>query len=314
MEKVASLSQLPADRGLCVEVKGQKILLARDGATVRAFSAICPHAGAPLEEGAICNGHIICPWHKGMFRLSDGALVEPPPLDPLTRYPVRVEGDDIFVGREPETPAPPPLKKDERTFVIVGAGAAGGTAAAALREFGFGGRILLVGQEAGAPFDRTSLSKFVVSGDMKPQDTPLLRPDSFYEEQKIERVHAEVNQLDAGRREIALSDGRVIPFDQALIASGAKPIAIEIPGSSLSGVHALRTREDAAAILADIRPGAKAVVLGSSFIGLEVASSLRGAEGRGDNRLAKGGSVRTPIRPAHRGFHPRPAQGQWRCV
>ena len=275
MQKVAPLAQLRADRALAVEVDGQKIILLRDGDAVRAYSAVCPHAGGPLEEGGICQGRIICPWHKGAFRVCDGALLEPPPLDDLTRYPARVEGQDVYVD---VTPAPPQAVRpqmDERTFVIVGAGAAGGTAVAALREFGFGGRILLIGREPGPPFDRTALSKFVVAGEMKPSETPPLRPEEFYAEHRIERLEAEVARFDARRRELVLTDGRRIAFERALLAPGGEPKIPEISGVDKRGVHVLRSREDAASILADLRPGARAIVLGSSFIGLETAACLR---------------------------------------
>jgi NADPH-dependent 2,4-dienoyl-CoA reductase/sulfur reductase-like enzyme/nitrite reductase/ring-hydroxylating ferredoxin subunit len=275
MKRVASLAELPADRGHHVEVDGQKILLVRDGAAVRAYSAVCPHAGAPLEEGAVCNGRIVCPWHKAAFRLSDGALMEPPALDGLAAFPVRVEGDDVFVDAKAQIRPTSPRRRQEEMFVIVGAGAAGATGAVALREFGFGGRIVLIGREPGLPFDRTSLSKFVVSGEMKPEETPPLREAAFYDDQDIERIEAEVVGFDVAKRELNLADGRGFSFAQALLAPGGTPKSLAIPGAEKRGVHVLRSREDAASILADIRPGVSAVILGSSFIGLEVASCLR---------------------------------------
>ena len=275
MQKVASLSQVPANRGLGVECDGQKILLVREGEAVRAFSATCPHAGAPLEEGAICEGRIICPWHKAAFRLSDGGLVEPPALAGLARYPVRVEGDDVFVDPRPSSAFKAAPRASKETFAIVGAGAAGAAAAASLREFGFDGRLLLIGRESGLPFDRTALSKFVVAGEMKPEETPLLQPETFYREQRIELVNAEVSGFDVARREVTLEDGRKIMFDQGLIAPGGEPKPIGVEGASLAGVHVLRSREDTKAILADVREGVRAVVLGASFIGLEVAACLR---------------------------------------
>jgi NADPH-dependent 2,4-dienoyl-CoA reductase/sulfur reductase-like enzyme/nitrite reductase/ring-hydroxylating ferredoxin subunit len=275
VEKVADLSELREDRGLRVEIGDKKILLVRDGDAVRAYSAVCPHAQAPLEEGAVCNGRIVCPWHKATFRVSDGALLEPPALDGLARYPVRVDGEAVFVEpTEIELPKPT-IPPEQRTFLIVGAGAAGATAAAALREFGFGGRILLVGGEPGLPFDRTCLSKFVVAGQMPLSEIPPLLPEEFYPAHAIERIEAEISRLDVARREAILADGRTLTFDSALIATGGVPEPLDIPGAKLPGVHMLRRREDAAAILADVRPGARAVILGSSFIGLEVASSLR---------------------------------------
>jgi NADPH-dependent 2,4-dienoyl-CoA reductase/sulfur reductase-like enzyme/nitrite reductase/ring-hydroxylating ferredoxin subunit len=275
MERVAKLTELRTDRGLCVEVGDKKILLVRDGEALRAYSAVCPHAGAPLDEGAVCNGRLVCPWHKATFRISDGALLEPPALDGLARYPVRVDGEDIFVSSTEIEPQKPKPTRDRRTMLIVGAGAAGATAAAALRDFGFGGRVVLVGRESGLPFDRTSLSKFVVAGQMSPDETPLLRSKEFYDEHDIERIEAEVSRLDAAKRDAILSDGRTLAFDSALLATGSVPNSLDIPGAGLAGVHLLRTRSDASAILADVRPGARAIILGSSFIGLEVASALR---------------------------------------
>ena len=278
LRKMTTLAALREDRGLRVEIGDEKILLVRDGDAVRAYSALCPHAGGPLEEGAVCDGRIVCPWHKGTFRLSDGALLEPPALDGLARYPVRVDGEDVLVSPEKIVPPSPSLPSDPRIMLIAGAGAAGAAAASALREFGFGGRIVLVGREPGPPFDRTSLSKFVVAGQMKPGETPPLLPETFYAEQHIERVAAELHRLDVPRRQATLGDGRTLGFDAALIATGSAPRSLDIPGADLPGVHMLRTRQDAAAILADVRRGAPAVILGSSFIGLEVASCLREQE------------------------------------
>ena len=266
---------LRTDQPTCVKLGGEKILLVHDGEAVRAYSAICPHAGAPLEEGAICDGRIVCPWHKASFRISDGALLEPPALNGLARYDVRIEGQDILVGEALKPAAIARPKTDERSFVIVGAGAAGAAAAAALREFGFAGRIALIGRESGLPFDRTSLSKFVLSGEMKPEEAPLLKPETFYADQKIDRVHGDISLFDARRRTLELTDGRKFIFDRALVASGGEPKPLSVEGASLEGVHMLRSRDDAAAILANLRPGARAIVLGASFIGLEVAACLR---------------------------------------
>ena len=275
MEKAASRAQLRSDRGTLVEVGGKKILLVRDGDAVRGYSAVCPHAGGPLEEGAVCDGRIVCPWHKAAFRVSDGALCEPPALDGLDRYPVRVQGDDIFVSPEAERQPQAATQADERTFVIVGAGAAGGAAAAALREFGFNGKLVMIGREQGLPFDRTSLSKFVIAGEMKPEETPLLKPQEFYDEQRIEVVDGDVVHCDVAARELTLANGRRMGFAQGLLAPGSEPIELDIPGFDKPGVHRLRRRDDAAAILADLRPGARAIIVGGSFIGLEVASCLR---------------------------------------
>jgi NADPH-dependent 2,4-dienoyl-CoA reductase/sulfur reductase-like enzyme/nitrite reductase/ring-hydroxylating ferredoxin subunit len=277
MRHVAVIGDLAEGRGKRVEVGGEKILLVRDGDAVRAYAAECPHAGGPLVEGAVCGGRIVCPWHKGAFRVSDGALLEPPPLGALARYPVRVDaGGAVFVSSGKIPPEPPPMQaNDAPAIVIVGAGAAGTAAAAALRGFGFGGTIALIGREPGPPYDRTSLSKFVVSGEMPPGEVPPLLPPGFFAEQRIERIEAEAVRLDATAKRVHLEDGRSLPYDAALVAVGGAPKRLDVPGADLPGVHVLRDRPHAGAILAGAPQGARAVILGASFIGLEVASALR---------------------------------------
>ena len=275
MHRVASFAALRSDRGHQVDVNDTPVLLVRDGDTVRAYGARCPHAGAPLAEGAVCNGRIVCPWHKATFALSDGALLEPPALEGLAAHPVQFAGDDILVSADPIARPPVPPEPDRRTMLVLGAGAAGTAAAAALRDFGFGGRIALIGREPGSPYDRTALSKFVTAGQMPPDEIPPLRPDGFYARAGIERLEAEIVALDPTRRVVTLDDGRTFGFDAALIATGSTPNAPDVPGADLAGVHVLRSRDDARSLLAELRPGTRAVVLGSSFIGLEVACSLR---------------------------------------
>jgi NADPH-dependent 2,4-dienoyl-CoA reductase/sulfur reductase-like enzyme/nitrite reductase/ring-hydroxylating ferredoxin subunit len=275
MKKVAELSAMPRVRGMTVDFDGDPVLLVRDGSAIRAYAAKCPHAGAPLDQGAVCNDRIVCPWHKAEFRVSDGALVEPPALEGLRAYPVTVDGDDVLLGPANGCNTGHAIGDLDRHIFIVGAGAAGASAALALREFGFSGRITLAGRETRLPYDRTSLSKFVLSGDMKPQDVPPLRPDCFYIENKIERIETEVTSLDAKACHATCADGRTFDFDAALIATGAIPARPDIPGAALAGVHVLRTGEDAAGILADLPGAAHAVILGASFIGLEAACGLR---------------------------------------
>jgi NADPH-dependent 2,4-dienoyl-CoA reductase/sulfur reductase-like enzyme/nitrite reductase/ring-hydroxylating ferredoxin subunit len=275
----ASLADIPTDRGLAVEVNGEKILLVRDGDAVRAFEASCPHAGAPLDEGAVCNGHIVCPWHKGSFAAADGSLVEPPPLRALKRYEVCLDGDQVHIGAElSATPAATPgaaTTPAPATALIAGAGAAGAAAAAALRGFGYTGRIVLAGVEPAPPYDRTSLSKFVLAGEMPLAELPALLPEDFCPAHGIDRVTAEITRLDTANRRATLADGTTLDFTTALIATGGAPSRPDLPGTDLQGVHVLRSRADAAKILADIHAGSKIVILGSSFIGLEAASSLR---------------------------------------
>jgi NADPH-dependent 2,4-dienoyl-CoA reductase/sulfur reductase-like enzyme/nitrite reductase/ring-hydroxylating ferredoxin subunit len=275
MHRVASLADLRQDRGLQVEVGEKKIVLVRDGEAVRAYQGECPHAGAPLADGAVCNGHLICPWHKAEFAVDDGRLCEPPALNALTRYATQVIEDQIYVDDQPVQNEPAIHVDDDRCFVIIGAGAAGTAAACALREKGFDGRLLLIDREESPGYDRTALSKFVLAADMRPDETPPLREDSFYEDNHIERIQGEVMKLDVINKRVTLADGRRFAYDAALIATGGEPRALPLIGADLPQVLTLRCRDDAKKILAAAEPGRHALIVGDSFIGLEAASALR---------------------------------------
>lgn len=250
------------------------IVLIRQAGTVSALAGACPHAGAPLEKGAVCEGRLICPWHKAAFSIADGALLEPPALASLTRYAVRIKAGTVIVdGTTIEPDAPAPATTDPGTIAIVGSGAAASGALALLGSRGHRGRVVVVSRETPPPYDRTVLSKMVISGGMPPEAKPVLKDEDF--PVGIERVTGEIIRLDATRREIHLADGRSIRFDQALLASGGTPKVPPLPGVELSGIHVLRSAADAVALTSSIKSAKRAVILGAGFIGLEVASGLR---------------------------------------
>jgi NADPH-dependent 2,4-dienoyl-CoA reductase/sulfur reductase-like enzyme/nitrite reductase/ring-hydroxylating ferredoxin subunit len=275
LHRVAELTDLREDRGVQIEIGEKKILLLRAGDDVYAYQGECPHAGAPLADGAVCNGHLICPWHKAEFAVNDGSLCEPPAMDALTRYPTQLIDGQVHVDDQPLPPPTLSLEPDERCFVIIGAGAAGTAAASALREKGFNGRLLLIDREREPGYDRTALSKFVLATDMSPDEIPPLRDDSFYAQQRIERVWGEVMKLDAVNKRVIIADGRRFDYDAALVTTGGEPRDLPLIGAELPQVMTLRQRDDAAAILAATPPGAHALIIGDSFIGLEAASALR---------------------------------------
>jgi NADPH-dependent 2,4-dienoyl-CoA reductase/sulfur reductase-like enzyme/nitrite reductase/ring-hydroxylating ferredoxin subunit len=275
MQQAARLDDIPEDHGIRVTLSSIPILLVRQGDNVHAFSADCPHAGGPLEKGAVCNGRIVCPWHKGTFAIEDGSVIEPPPLIGLKRYPVSVENGNVLVSpKATETPAHIPCA-DTRTMAIIGAGAAGAAACTALRESGFSGRIVLIGAEPGEPYDRTALSKFVASGDMPPDQVPPLLPEGFATKQRIEQIETRVIKLDAADKRVDLPNELTLHYDAALICTGGIPKPMDVPGANLRRVHLLRSRNDAAMLDASLEGAKKAVIVGASFIGLEVASSLK---------------------------------------
>lgn len=268
--EAALLDELPDGTMRAVESDGAKILLIRDGQTVHAIGAICPHAGAPLEQGVRNGDRLVCPWHKATFCIRTGALLEPPAVDGLARYDVRIDGQRIMVSAAPEQRKDP--EPDPRTFAIIGAGAAGALAAQTLRQAGFGGRLVMLDQHNRVPYDRTVLSKYFLSGERNAEKSPL-QSQSFYKQHRIERRTGSVIRLDAAQKRIDCADGFSLTYDAALMATGAAPIRPNFPGAELGFV--LRSREDAEAILAQAERSGTAVVLGASFIGMEVAASLR---------------------------------------
>lgn len=274
MQKIGHLSEFHDGTITKVTTGGRDIVIVRDRTSIHAFGAHCPHAGAPLEEGGICNHRLICPWHKATFNLNDGTVLEPPALDPLGRHAVDIDGDDVLVSPDPIETTRDAGRVDGRQVLILGSGAGGTAAAVALRDAGFSGTITLIGEEALEPYDRTVLSKFVLN-DMLVSDVPPLRPSGYWTSQRFERLEATIVGLDAIGKKVRLSDGTELHYEAAVLATGATPNVPNIPGVTLSGVYPLRTRRDAACIVGSASPGANAVVVGGSFIGLEAASALR---------------------------------------
>jgi NADPH-dependent 2,4-dienoyl-CoA reductase/sulfur reductase-like enzyme/nitrite reductase/ring-hydroxylating ferredoxin subunit len=272
--EVAKLAELPEGKPYPVDVEGTPILLYRQGTSVSAIGATCPHAGAPLAEGIRDGDRLICPWHKAEFCLWTGRHLEPPAVDDLPRYETRLDDGRVMVTLPAISAQAPAAQPDSRVFLIVGAGAAGAVAAQTLREDGFGGRIILLDQVNRVPYDRTLLSKYHLSGQSGSEKTPL-QTQSFYQEHRIERCTGKVEMLDAARREVRCADGAVIAYDAALVATGGIPVAPGMPGAHLRNVFVLRSIADADAILAQAERSERVVVIGLGFIGMEVAASLR---------------------------------------
>ena len=281
-QKVMALKDLPkgakktvklssdADSGTNPGKEETEVLLVNHDGTVLAMQAKCPHAGAPLEKGAICNGHLVCPWHMGTFALPGGQLLEPPPLVGLKTYRVRVSSEDIFVDSEPIEPVQPAKKlNDTRTFVLIGSGAAGTMAAVTLRQEGFTGRLVSIDPVTNEPVDRTQLSKMVLAGKVPIEKVALQLPDDA----NIERITAAVIRLSAARKEVELSDGQKISFDAALLATGGTPKRLKLPGAEAA--YTIRHTNDVKILLEAADKAQIAVVVGTSFIGLEAASALR---------------------------------------
>jgi 3-phenylpropionate/trans-cinnamate dioxygenase ferredoxin reductase subunit len=163
---------------------------------------------------------------------------------------------------------------DSRRVAVVGAGHSGTAAAALLRQHGFTGPLTLLGAERHVPYHRPPLSKSAQGSGSGPPD--LLRPAGFYPDQRIElRLDTPVRALDPAAHVLHLGDGSELRYDVAILATGAWPRRIPVPGADLPGVHILRTLDDARRLGDDLGPGRRLVVVGGGYIGLEVASTAR---------------------------------------
>jgi NADPH-dependent 2,4-dienoyl-CoA reductase/sulfur reductase-like enzyme/nitrite reductase/ring-hydroxylating ferredoxin subunit len=278
----AKLSEISPGEMREVSIGKTKVLLARVGETCHAVGANCTHYGAPLVEGALVGDRIICPWHHACFNARSGRMEEPPALDSLPLFPVRVDGDDIYIDVPADAPdrcAPvmsaADVEKDPRVFVIIGGGAAGYMAAQTLREDGFTGRIVMITSEERLPYDRPNLSKDYLQGQAEPEWMPL-RPDEFYSDHHIEIVRGRtVAEVRPQEKQVVLSSGEKLNYDLLLIATGGTPRELALPGSDIDSIFVLRSFDSADEILKHIASGRRAVVVGSSFIGMEAAASLR---------------------------------------
>ncbi len=279
---LANTSDLKSGEMKEIAIDETRILLARVGDQFYAVSAHCPHYGGALVDGALCGTKVVCPLHHAVFNVTNGDLEEPPALDALVSYEVRVEGERVLV-RMPEEAADRravslgkrDVRADSRQFVIIGAGAAGYAAAQTLREEGFRGSIVMITREDRAPYDRPNLSKDYLHGHAEPEWMPL-RAEEFFAEHDIQLLlNREVARVDARAKLIVFAGGETMEYDALLVATGGAPVRLNIPGSDLRNVCVLRSFADADAIIETAGRSRRAVVVGASFIGMEAAYSLR---------------------------------------
>lgn len=254
------------------------VLLVRLGEEIFAISGKCTHYGGPLGEGLVSGEMVRCPWHHACFSLRTGEAVRAPAFDPVSCWRVERPGDRIVVREKlPKAAAgaaSPAEAQEGARFVIVGGGAAGFAAAERLRREGFGGEVVVFSADAERPVDRPNLSKDFLAGKA-PEAWVFIKPARFYEQRDIRlELSATVTSLDPSGRRVGLADGRSIAFDKLLLATGAEPIRLAIPGADKPHVFTLRTLEDSRAIIRRAGESNTAVVIGASFIGLEAAASL----------------------------------------
>jgi apoptosis-inducing factor 3 len=270
-----ALSDLSESVPFLGHAHGKPIVLVRQGAEVHALGATCSHYGGPLAEGLVVGKTLRCPWHHACFELRTGAAIGAPALNPIACYEVQRRGDRVIVGaKEPLRAAKAP-PKSPASIVIVGAGAAGAAAAERLRHLGYRDPITLIGDEAPGPVDRPNLSKDYLAGTA-PEEWVSLRTPEFYRELNVElRIGDTAVELDTSRKRLTLKSGAALTYDALLLATGAEPVRLPIDGATQPHVFTLRTLADARNIIAAAATARRAVIIGSSFIGLETAASLR---------------------------------------
>ena len=254
---------------------GEAVLVARRGDDLFAIGATCTHYGGPLAEGLMVDCTVRCPLHHARFDLRTGEAIAAPALNNVACYTIEKRGERFFVTGKTERKVERKPKTSPTSVVIIGAGAAGGAAAEMLRREGYEGPVTLIGADDSLPYDRPNLSKDYLAGNA-PEEWIPLRPPEFYREQKIDAfTNTTVTSIDPKTKQVTLSDGCSLGYGALLLATGAEPVHLTIPGSDLPHVFYLRTLVDSRRIIEKAKTAKRAVVIGSSFIGLEVAWSLR---------------------------------------
>jgi len=263
------------------ELAGHPLLLVRRDGEVRALGARCTHYGARLVTGHYdaAAGTVRCPWHGACFSTQTGDIEDFPGLDSLACHRVEeVEGNlvvaadkrELVSGRRQQVGGDSVRDDGPEWAVVVGGGAAGHTAVETLRREGFTGKISLVTKEQHLPYDRPKLSKDL---SVKPEQITL-RKAGWYDKAKIEVIRgAEVVSVDPVEKTVSLADGEQLPYTKLLLCTGGQPRLLGVPGEELSGVSTLRTVTQANTIHREAA-GKHVVIIGTSFIGMEVAAAL----------------------------------------
>jgi NADPH-dependent 2,4-dienoyl-CoA reductase/sulfur reductase-like enzyme/nitrite reductase/ring-hydroxylating ferredoxin subunit len=274
-------SQIPDGGMILGRVREEDVILARRGGEFFAVGAKCPHYGAPLIKGLVVGDELRCPLHHSSFDLRTGEALRAPAFDPIPCWRVEVTGGTVFVREKSTAPISkqaPKIQSSRKTpasVVIVGGGAAGLAAADMLRRKGYDGPLTMISADDSAPYDRPNLSKEFLSGEAPEEWMPLRSPD-FYTSRQINLVlNRRVASIDVGQKQVHLEGGETRDFDSLLLATGAEPVKIPVPGASDSQLHYLRTFADSRALVEKAQSAKQVVIVGASFIGLEVAASLR---------------------------------------
>jgi len=270
LEKLTDSGMLQGHAG------GEPILVARRGSSCFAIGAMCTHYGAPLATGLIVGDSVRCPWHHACFSLRTGEALRAPALDPVACWKVETRDGKVFVREKaPERKLRPAgSAKTPEHVLIVGGGAAGNAAAEMLRRQGHLGHIAMISADDAVPYDRPNLSKDFLAGSATEESIPL-RSMEFYREHEIELLlNTRVAAIDPRNKTVQLANGSQRKFNALLLATGAEPVRLEVPGAELLHVCYLRSHSDCRAIIAKAEQAKRVVLVGASFIAMEVAAAL----------------------------------------
>ncbi len=273
-------ASIPDSDMLLGHAGGDAVLLVRRGEEFFAIGATCTHYGAPLVDGLLVDNTVRCPWHHACFSLDTGEIERAPALCSVPVWRVEQRVSTIYVREKLQparhsTTATTGAPRGPQSVVIVGSGGAGNAAALMLRQEGYSGAITMLSADDSPPYDRPNLSKGTLAGTGDAVVTPP-RTLSFYEEHAIDlRLNTRVTRIDTEHKRVELDGGGACDYDALLLATGADPVQLDLPGADLPHVHYLRSRADCDALIAGAKNAKRAVVIGASFIGLEDAASLR---------------------------------------
>jgi NADPH-dependent 2,4-dienoyl-CoA reductase/sulfur reductase-like enzyme/nitrite reductase/ring-hydroxylating ferredoxin subunit len=260
------------------KVDEDDVILVRRGSSVFAVGAFCTHYHGSLADGLVVDDTVRCPLHHACFSLRTGEALRAPAFDKIDCWRTDQLGGTVFVREKLTQPptSPSGAGGNLKSIVIIGGGAAALAAAEMLRREGYDGRLVMISADDSAPYDRPNLSKDFLAGTAPADWIPLRAPD-FYTALKIELLlNSRVAAIHAQDKAVLLENGTTYNYDSLLLATGADPVPLSLPGAAASRVHYLRSFDDSKTIADKASSARRVLVAGASFIGLEVAASLRG--------------------------------------
>ncbi|PVH80739.1 hypothetical protein DL98DRAFT_588068 [Cadophora sp. DSE1049] len=283
LKGLASLDLKPGEKREA-EVEGieeGKVLLCNVGGKVSALGSKCTHYGAPLVKGVLTgDGRITCPWHGACFNASNGDIENAPAVDALPSFKLQEKNGSVYITGEQQaikgSRRKPNIKisgaPSAEKVVIVGGGSGALGTLEGLRENGYKGSITLISSEGYLPFDRTKLSKALIDDHSK----IALRDEAWFKEGSVDVVSDEVTGVDFASKKVATKSGSSYSYSKLVLATGGTPKSLPLPGfKELSNIFLLRTIPHVKAINTAIGDkNKKIVIIGSSFIGMEVANAV----------------------------------------